>query len=687
MALPGRQEKTPTPAIGMAISICIMGLASLSGGLAAAVTLAGRAMPTSASLFWISILLVGSLLLALWGLLFARLLHHRANLSPERALYLAALCHLPLLLSLAPVGAVYSNDVANFVYSSSVYGQVVFRPMVLAWLFLGPALAQAVVAGTCARRRVARFLPLLGAVMVALILRVWSLDWQLPFLLHNDERTYLGIAMMSWAHGDPNPHRFYNPSLVFYIDTALFNLIGGGAFENFRVFASAFGRQVSDPRGIYLVALAARGVSALLGTATIPAVYVAAKELFGRRAAILAAWLMAVAFLHVRNSHYGTNDVDATFFTTASFLFAVRIYRLGRWRDYLWAGVMGGLATTTKYNAGIFILPILVAHLARTRKVGLRAAVAPRGLAPLVASYAVSGVVFVLGTPYSLLDWDSFTSGFLRQAAYGSSPWWGQDRLPTWWMHVATLFQGFGVVPLLLAALGAVALARSAPSRLALVAAFPAGYFAFMAGQQLHFARFTIPMLPFLAILAGQGLDSLAARACPASRARLVIALLAVVAMAQPLVYSVQGDLLMGREDTRVSADRWMTANLPTGSILLVDELADLRESQGWPSSQDLRIRWFKPTVDPTPWQQEEARPVYLITTSFGYEGMLRSEMSAMAPRVYQEMERQGHLVAYFPEGLHGQSVGYSQDDTYTPFWHLWDRATTGPTVLIYRFD
>ena len=671
-----------------AVSLILLGFTSLSGGLTAAVTVAGRTAPATASFRWLAVFMGASLLLAAWGLLYAHLLSRGMGLRPSRALYLSVLCHLPLLLGLGLLQAVYTDDLANYVYSSSVYGEVLYRPLAMAWLVVLPALLQLLVAALLHRRWVAAHLAIAAPVAVALVLRVWSLNWQLPYLLHNDERTYISTAMMAWAHSDPNPHRFINPSVNFYLDTALFNLLGGSLTEKVRILLEAFGQRFYDPRGMALVTLASRTITALSGTATVALVYLSGKELFGKRAGLLAAWFLAVSFLHVRNSHYGTNDVSATFLAAASFLFAARLYRSGRWRDYLWAGALGGLATSTKYNAGIFIVPIFVAHIARWQRSGPRASLL-RGTAPLILSYLVSALVFVLGTPYSILDWPAFISGFRAQMYYGSTVWGGQAALPTWWMHLAALVQGFGLLPLLLAGLAIPLLIRSEAPRLALATSFPAVYYAFMSTQQLYFARFSIPMLPFVAILAGSGADRLSGRLLTLPSGRVAATALLAIALAQPTVYSIRGDSVMAAEDTRVLADRWISANLPDRAALLVDDTAELRQSQGWPSRPDLNVRWYVPSKEPRPWEQEAQRPVYLATSSFAYDGMRlgKSAGTDELPDLYKPIEQVGHLVALFREGRDQKGVDYSIDDTFTPFWHLWDRERPGPTVRIYRLD
>lgn len=674
--------------VGVAITLLMLLGASLAGGLVVAISLAGRTLPTSASIGWLGAFLGASLLLLVWGLLYAHYLHHRVGVPSTRSFLLAALCHVPLLAGLGLVQAVYASDTANHVYSTSVLGQIVYRPLALMSVVLAPAMLQMGLAALLLRSRLAASLAVALPLAIALALRLWSLDWQLPYLLHNDERGYLASATIAWAHGDPNPHRFLNPSVMFYINTALFNLLGGERAEAFRVFAEAFGQQLWDPRGNYMVVLALRGVVALMGTGTVLLAYLAGKQLLGKRAALFAAWFLAVSFLHVRNSHYGTNDVAATFFAAASFLFVARVYRFGRWSDYLWAGALGGLATSTKYNVGLFVLPLLVVHLARQKGPDAGRRSLPERAAPLLASYAVSGLTFVLGTPYSILDWERFVAGFTRQVAYGAAPWVGQEVLPSWWLQLAGLAHGFGLIPLLLAAVGALCLVRRSPWTLALVAAFPVGYYLFMCGHQLYFARFSIPMLPFVALIAGGGMAWLAGRVGLLPGGRLLVPCLLAMALAQPAVYSVQSNLVMGRADTRVLADRWISENVPPGGLLLVDGTSDLRLSQGWPSRSDLVVQMFDPFKEPDPWRPLSRRPVYLAVTSFGYDGFRRGAGGATdLPEPYRQIDEAGELVALFHPGQGERPVRYSIDDTYTPFWHMMEHARPGPTVRIYRFD
>jgi hypothetical protein len=241
---------------------------------------------------------------------------------------------------------------------------------------------------------------------------------------------------------------------------------------------------------------------------------------------------------------------------------------------------------------------------------------------------------------------------------------------------------------MILAGLGALAMLRRSPRAFGLVVAFPLANFAFMVRQELFFARFAIPMLPFLAILAAYGLARVHGLLRPLPLRKGLALGLTVIALVQPAAYSIQSDLVDSRDDTRILADRWITANLSDQTLLLADTTSELRPWHLWPSRVGLPVRYFDQITDPAPLAAEPRRPLYVAITSFGYDGVRRGAGdTTVLPAEYSAYEQQGHLVATFTAGRSGTQVPYAQDDTYTPFWYLLERERPGPTVRIYRFD
>jgi mannosyltransferase len=139
----------------------------------------------------------------------------------------------------------------------------------------------------------------------------------------------------------------------------------------------------SVPFGTGEVAL--RSISALAGVATIPVVWLVARELASRRVALVAAGLVAASPMLIWYSQLARSYSLLVLLCALSFLFTVRALR-GRERSLvLWAAA-SALALATHYFAAFLIVPeaLLLLYLLRSRRAAVAAAVvAAAGLALL----------------------------------------------------------------------------------------------------------------------------------------------------------------------------------------------------------------------------------------------------------------------------------------------------------------
>ena len=110
---------------------------------------------------------------------------------------------------------------------------------------------------------------------------------------------------------------------------------------------------------LYWMAL---GWNALLATLLILIVFQLARENWDVRAALAAALFLAVSPMDVVACHFAGADTTAGFFATVTVFFALRIYRLGRARDYALAALFTACGFSSKYHAGLALLPVLAAH-------------------------------------------------------------------------------------------------------------------------------------------------------------------------------------------------------------------------------------------------------------------------------------------------------------------------------------
>src|SRR5258706_2927759 len=124
-------------------------------------------------------------------------------------------------------------------------------------------------------------------------------------ITHADEFLYAGHAYEMVAMRRPNPDFFEQPSLFIYLNAAL-DLISGDTAA-YRVDPKIGARQVA-PFTVYVMG---RVLSALFGVLGVAFTYAAGRWLFGVKAGLLGALLLAVSFADVRHGHYGTTNVPA----------------------------------------------------------------------------------------------------------------------------------------------------------------------------------------------------------------------------------------------------------------------------------------------------------------------------------------------------------------------------------------
>ena len=127
-----------------------------------------------------------------------------------------------------------------------------------------------------------------------------------------------------------------------------------GAFPSLQDFELSF---FLDPSPFHLLG---RSLSALMGTASVWLTYRIAQILGGRRAGQISALFLAVCFLHVRDSHFATTDVPATFYLLASCVLTMRYTQSGAERDLYLGSALFGLGVSTKYNVAFCAVTVLI---------------------------------------------------------------------------------------------------------------------------------------------------------------------------------------------------------------------------------------------------------------------------------------------------------------------------------------
>lgn len=467
-------------------------------------------------------------------------------------------------------------------------------------------------------------------VVGGLLLRLWGIGNGLPWAYNADENGHFLPQAVGMFRGDLNPHYFVNPPGFTYATHLLLWLRFGGADGVWGAFAD-------DPGTVFVVG---RVASALLGVSAVWLIYLAGTRLLDRRTGLLAASILAVAFMPVYYGHVAVNDAPTLAPVALGLWATAGVLRLGRDRDYLIAGLAVGLAAATKYTGGIVLVPLLAAAMVQAAQPG-GLLLAARGMLLALLTFAIG---FVAANPYALLDFDDFWFGIAHQssaAGEGTTDKLGMTHGNGLTFYLWTLTWGFGLIPLIAALASVFPLWRDDRRVLLVLAPAPLLFLLFMSAQGRFFARWMLPVYPMLALLAGYAAATAVewvSRHRPTWR-HVALVVAGIALCGQGLVAAMHLGAVLSREDTRNETRDWMVANIPAGEKIVLEPVVPTEwlSDPGRPGTATNGQRWERFSFSRSKYDfsgrlaAPPGQPVYL-------ENYVRS----LYPALIDEYERKG---------------------------------------------
>ena len=412
-------------------------------------------------------------------------------------------------------------------------------------------------------------------------LRVWNIDYGLPFVYSIDEGSHFTSRAVEMFWQDLDPGYYQNPAAYTYLVYAVLRAMYGPLGFVFDLpFGNVTDQFDKNPTEIWI---AARTLAAALCMAGVAATYWAARRLWGVREGLVAAALLAFAFLPVAYSRVAVTDVGALIGVALSLGFAVRAYERGRvarlraGRRRRRAGgrvqVHGRPRAAAGRDRG--------ARIACGRGPAVRAGPWVRALGGLALGCALAAVVFVALNPYLFGSLDAWWSDLRDQAEVAADqPKPGQESGGVSY-YLDSLTWGLGWAAAFAALAGAVLELRRDLVRGLMLIAVPLALFVYLSAQSRYFGRWLLPAYPALAMLAAAAIGQVAelvrgdahrrrpswiALRAPLSRrsiAGAVIAALTAAVLIQPLAADIRSAQVLGRDDTRQQARDWIEAHYP----------------------------------------------------------------------------------------------------------------------------
>lgn len=416
---------------------------------------------------------------------------------------------------------------------------------------------------------------LILVTLVALVLRLIGIQYGFPFIYHPDEPTIVRSAL--GIRFDPNPGHFDWPHLYIYVNYFVYMIFARVRDFGLISWLTNFVPALLDESLAYY--LLTRVLSALLGALTAIPVYLASAKLFGKKAGLISAVLLALMPMHVANSHYALPDVPMLFFMSWGVYFSACIFTSPKLKNYLLGGLFIGLAASTKYNGALASLGLFAAHITRliTKKLSMF-----HSLDYLIISGTFAVLGFLAGTPFALLDYDTFIRTDGPKGALWQFTNVGSLAFPE---HVINFFQD--ITGKLFADTGYVAMAayliffcvliykffaNRASEKDFVAAAFyivSLGFIYYVSGFQHSRSHYYFIAYPYIAILAGVALNALIMWLAQKSRVSLMASLILGIVLLLPLLLSLNTTLVYAKEDTRNQAYNYLAAHVPYSSFIV----------------------------------------------------------------------------------------------------------------------
>jgi hypothetical protein len=332
----------------------------------------------------------------------------------------------------------------------------------------------------------------------------------------------------------------------------------------------------------HLVLFFSRLLTAFLFLGSIALVYLITREIFDAKVAKVLALLFSTTAGIVAFAHFLTADVPVLFWMLLSFYFAQKIIVQPSRVNYLCAGFLTGLATATKYNGLAIGIAIVMAHFLSRGSRTLKAMPSDKNL---IYGLTMVPIGFIIGNPYSILDYQTFVADFLYN--YQTTPVYSGNTTGHnygGFLRLVMDIVGLPVFAILLVALllcvhslifRPKTLNRKNKLIILLLTVVGLYYLKFGSFPRLE-DRFVLPIVPYLFIFTAVFWEKL-----------LLKRILFLVIFVAVLVYNSICSFYVGKrflEDPRMEAQIWAVKNLPAGVLMVQTPYVPRWEK--WPGTQ-----------------------------------------------------------------------------------------------------
>ncbi len=392
-------------------------------------------------------------------------------------------------------------------------------------------------------------------------LRFYNLNWDNGNFFHPDERNIDNAVSQIKFFSQLDPNFFAYGGFLIYLYRATGDILAILTQNNSWVYNW---NQIN---------IIGRFYSALFSSLTIPLVFILARSVFNKYTALIASLLTTFTVSFIQTAHFSITENFLIFISIVICILSIKLLEAGNLKNYILCGFFIGIAVATKTTALPFVIFPLTVHI-------LSMAKRPYNFIKRVGSIIIflitSLSVFTFFSPYTFLKWGKFMESMRYESgvALGTLPvpytlqfthtisYLFQIKNFIWQMGPIAYLLVPSVIFLILN------IVKTKNHKLILFIAFPLIYFLYVGHWHTKFIRFMLPLLPFIIIMISYLIYWLLNK-------KLVGKLIAVTLISLTMLWSFAFFSIYTREQTRITASKWIYKNIPTGSVILGEHWDD----------------------------------------------------------------------------------------------------------------
>jgi len=434
-------------------------------------------------------------------------------------------------------------------------------------------------------------------LLLSFSLNVLGVTWGLPDRWNVDEAVSSALKMAYNRQMTPESDTTHPTFYLFFLIVFLGLYVLFLKFTGYPLSAAASSASVSwinfantDPFLASSLYIVARTVSALLGVGIVFIIYLIAKKIYGKRAGLFSALILALSAGFIADNHYAKSSALVNFLSVLTVYFCIKaVYNSSFRRNFLIASFLGGLTLATKFNGGILVLPLITAYLYNYTADHSYSNNSVSCCLKYVKNLITSGMVLRSFAFYLLGIFIGFPAIFLHTARYipslifykknyfiGYSSF-GVRILDFLYSIIAYLYNiagVYGVLSFLMVFFGLVVALKNRNSGQSIILSLVIPYFLIMASSQIlkyPNAKYIILIIPLLSVFGGLFADRLMENK---KIARGLKYLFLSAAFVFSSLHAASTEMIFLKDDIRYIATKWIEENIPQGaSIEIFTEL------------------------------------------------------------------------------------------------------------------